>query len=87
MKYEYQKRPISNKSFEDRIYKLDKVLSKLKQKSKCRIFFRQNGLEYLGFRIIRQGIITSPDKEETVKNIRAPTAKKELRSFIGQINY
>ena len=50
-----------NKSFEDHINKLDKVLNKSKQKgfkgNVEKSFFARNKLEYLGFRITRQGII------------------------------
>ena len=28
-----------------------------------------------------------PDKVEAIKNIAAPTTKKQLRSFVGLINY
>ena len=82
---------ISNKSFEDHINKLDKVLSKLNQKgfkvSAKKFFFVRDELEYLWFKITGQGIIPLPDKVETMKNIAVPTTKKQLRRFIGLINY
>ena len=82
---------ISNKSFEDHITKLDKVLSKLNQKgfnaNAEKSYFAKDELEYLGFRIIRQGIMPLPDKVEAIKNIEVPSTKKWLRSFIGLINY
>ena len=80
---------ISNKSFQDYINKLDKVLSKLNQKSfkvnaqMC--LFARNELEYLGLRITRQGI--KNDKVEAIKSIAVPTTKNYLRSFIQLINY
>ena len=71
---------ISNESFEDHISKLDKVLSKLNQKgfkvSAEKFFFARNGLEYLGFRITKQGIMPLPDIVEAIKNIAVPTTKK-----------
>ena len=82
---------ISNKSFEDYINKLDKLLSKLNQKgfkvSAEKSFFARNELEHLGFWIARQGIMPLPDKVEAIKDIAVPTTKKQLRSFIGLINY
>ena len=82
---------ISNKSFEDHINKLDKVLSKRNQKgfklNAEKSYFARNELEYLGFTINRQGIMTLPDKVETIKTIAVPTTKKQLRRFIGLINY
>ena len=71
---------VSNKSFEDHINKLDKVLSKLNQKyfklNAEESFFVRSALEYLRFRIIRQGIISLSDKVEATKYIRIPTTKK-----------
>ena len=62
---------ISNKSFEDHINKLDKVLSKLNLKgfevNAEKSFFARNELEYLGFKIMQQGIMLLPDKVEDIK--------------------
>ena len=73
------------------INKLDKALSKLNQigfKVNAEIsFFAINELEYLGFRIIAQFIMPLSDKVEAIKNIAVPTTKKQLRSFIGLIDY
>ena len=70
---------ISNKSFEDHIHKLDKVLKKLNQKgfevNAEKSFFVRNELKYLEFRIIRQGIMPLPDKVEAIKNIALPPTK------------
>ena len=82
----------SNKIFGDQINKLDKVRSKLSQKGfKANVeksFFARNELKYLGFRISKQQIIPLLDKVEGIKNIAVPTTiKKQLRSFIGLINY
>ena len=57
---------ISNGTYEDHLDKLDKVLSILK-KSDFKInanksFFCQKELEYLGFKITREGIMPLPDK-------------------------
>ena len=71
---------ISNKSFEDHINKLDKVLSKQIKKGlkfNAEKTFARNKLEYLGFRIVRQGIMPLPDKVEAIKNIAVPTTKKK----------
>ena len=37
-------------------------------------------LEYLDFKIPREGIIPLPDKVEVIKNIAVPTTKKQLQS-------
>ena len=50
-------------------------------------FSTQNELEYLGFKITREGIMPLLDKVEAIKNIAVPTIKKQIQSFIGSINY
>ena len=71
---------ISNKSLENHIKKLDKVISKLKSSgfklNEENFFCVKNELEYLGFKITREGIITLPNKVETLKNIAVPITKK-----------
>ena len=68
---------ISNKSFEDHINKLDKVLSKLNQKGFRKVLFARYELKYLGFKISRQDIMPLPDKVEAIKNIAILTTKKQ----------
>ena len=50
-------------------------------------FFARDELEYLGFKITREGMMPLPDKAEAIKNIAVPKTKRQLRSFIGLINY
>ena len=82
---------ISNGTYEDHLIKLDKILDKLKKAgfkvNANKSFFCQKELEYLGFKITREGIMPLPDKVQAIKNIAIPTTKKQLRSFIGIINY
>ena len=78
---------ISNSSLEDHLNKVKIVLNKLKAagfkiNAEILIFVRDN-LEYLGFKITKQGIIPLPDKVQAIKHIAVPTNKKQLRSFIG----
>jgi RNase H-like domain found in reverse transcriptase/Integrase zinc binding domain len=71
---------ITNGTFEDHLEKLDKVLQRLGdvglQVNARKSFFARYELEYLGFWITREGI-----------NVKTPTTRKELRSFIRMINY
>ena len=50
-------------------------------------FFGRPELEYLGYWISRQGIQPIAKKVEAIQNIAAPKTKKELRRFIGIVNY
>ena len=82
---------ISNGTFEDHLQKVSKAF-KILQKAGFKVnaeksFFAKSELDYLGFKITREGIMPLPDKVEAIKNIAVPTTKKQLRSFIGLINY
>ncbi|MCP4270932.1 MAG: hypothetical protein GY781_03065, partial [Gammaproteobacteria bacterium] len=50
-------------------------------------FFGHSELEYLGYWVTRNGIMPLPKKIDAIKNIATPKTKKQLRSFIGIINY
>ena len=77
--------------FEDHLVKLDSVLKKLKRAglkiNASKSFFAQEELEYLGYWITREGILPIKKKIEAILKIARPTSRKELRSFIGSINY
>ena len=77
--------------FEDHLVELDSVLKKLKRAglkiNASKSFFAQEELEYLGYWITREGILPIKKKIEAILKIARPTSRKELRSFIGLINY
>jgi hypothetical protein len=50
-------------------------------------FFAQTNLEYLGYNISREGLCPSQKKVEAILQIKAPTTCKQLRQFIGMVNY
>ena len=50
-------------------------------------FFARGELEYLGYWITRDGIQPMPKKVSAIMNITEPTTQKQLRSFIGMVNY
>ena len=50
-------------------------------------FFGRAELEYLGFIVNREGIRPVPNKVEAIKAILPPTNRKQLRRFIGLINF
>ena len=82
---------LSTKSFDKHLEDLDKVFYRLKQAglkvNAKKSFFAKSELEYLGFWITRQGIMPLPKKVQAIKNLAVPKTKKQLRSFIGIINY
>jgi hypothetical protein len=82
---------ISKGSFIDHMYKLKTVFTILRQAglkvNAKKSFFAKPELEYLGFFITRNGIQPIPKKVDAILNINEPKNKRELRRFIGLINY
>jgi hypothetical protein len=82
---------ISNGTFEDHMAKLDQVLARLEQAGfranvrKC--FFGEQEIEYLGYWLTRQGIQPQPKKVEAILRISPPKTKRQLRRFIGMVNF
>jgi len=78
-------------SFEDHLTRLELVLQRLADAGlRCNIEksnFCANAIEYLGFWITRDGIQPMPKKVEAIHNMTAPTTRKQLRRFIGMVNY
>jgi hypothetical protein len=61
----------------------DKVLHVNADKST----FCATEIEYLGYWISWSGKQPIPKKVEAIKNLVLPTTRKELRRFIGMVNY
>ena len=82
---------ITTTSFEDHLDSLSKVLSRLKTyRLKVNIkksFFAKPELEYLGYWITREGIQPIPKKIQAILRIAEPKTRKQLRSFIGMMNF
>jgi hypothetical protein len=53
--------------------------------AKCSFFARE--MEYLGHIISADGIRMNPKKVKVILNLPRPTTKKQVRSFLGKINY
>ena len=82
---------ISNGNFDDHLHKLEEVLKRL-QKAKLRVnapksTFGQQEVEYLGYILTRDGIKPHPNKVQAILAINPPTNVKELRSFLGCVQY
>ena len=50
-------------------------------------FFGRTSLEYLGYNISRDGIRPSQSKVKAILQIEKPKTRKQLRRFIGMVNY
>jgi hypothetical protein len=82
---------ITNGTYEDHLAKLDEVLTRLNRAglkvNAKKSFFAQGELEYLGYWITRNGLQPTKKKVDAITNMTAPTTRKQLRSFLGMVNY
>ena len=82
---------ITKNTFEDHLKKLEIVFQRIKEAglkiNANKSFFARSALEYLGNWISRKGIQPVPKKVDAIKKIAVPKTIKEVRSFVGMINY
>ena len=82
---------ISDGTFEDHITKLDIALERLEKAGfranvrKC--FFAKPELEYLGYWLTQDGIQPQPKKVEAILRLSEPKNVRQLRTFLGMVNY
>jgi len=81
----------SNGSWTDHLQKLEQVFKRLKSAglkiNAKKSFFGKSELEYLGYWITREGIQPMPKKVQAILAIQPPKDKRQLRRFIGMINF
>jgi len=82
---------ISSGTFEDHLDKLEQVLKRLQEAglkvNASKSFFAREELEYLGYWITQEGIKPLSKKVEAINNLAAPKTQKQVRAFIGMVNY
>ena len=82
---------ISKDTFEDHLDKLETVLKRLQEAglkvNAKKSFFGRGELEYLGYWITRKGIMPVPKKIDAIKNIATPKNIRDVRKFVGMVNY
>ena len=82
---------VTGSNDEDHFKNLEEVLKRLMdaglrlKKSKCALM--QDSVQYLGHRIDAQGVHTTPDKIAAIQKAPTPRNVKQLRSFLGLIQY
>ena len=82
---------IYNKSWEDHVQHVDRVLQLLEAQqlyakpSKC--FFGVQEVEYLGHIVSHEGVKVDPNKIKAIKEWRIPTTLRHLRGFLGLTRY
>ncbi|CCH60431.1 hypothetical protein TBLA_0C06360 [Henningerozyma blattae CBS 6284] len=82
---------ISSKDKKSHLQDIRKVLQILKKenlvckKKKCH--FLQESVEFLGFRLGKNGIMVQQEKIRAVKEMPTPNTIKSAQSFLGMVNY
>ena len=82
---------IFSSSFSEHIKHLEIVLERLRnanitlKKDKC--VFGAKEVKFLGHIVSKDGIKINPEKVEVVKNFEAPKTRKDLKKFLGVINF
>jgi transposase InsO family protein len=82
---------ISKTTFMDHLHKVEEVLYRIQQAglkvNAKKSFFAKNELEYLGYWVTRKGIQPMPKKVDAMMRLEEPKNRKQLRGFIGMVNY
>ncbi|WJX13071.1 hypothetical protein P8452_03506 [Trifolium repens] len=80
-----------SKTEEDHIFHLQKLFVRLRKyklrlnPTKCTFGVRSGKL--LGFIVSQRGIEVDPDKVRAIQDMSAPRTEKEVRGFLGRLNY
>ena len=78
-------------SYEDHLNHVELVLQRLTDAgfavNLCKSSFAVNEIDYLGYWIMHCGIQPQPKKVEAIMRLTPPTTKRQLRRFLGMINY
>ena len=81
----------SSDSFQDHLAKISIVLERLEnygfRANLRKSFFAQSELDYLGYWITKEGIQPQPKKVEAIRRLTPPENKRQLKHFLGMVNY
>ena len=97
-KYNYTRGPHSHliiqkegESKDDHLQKVEEILKRLEDKgfraNLRKSFFMQQEVECLGYLLTSDGIKPQQKKIEAIKRIKPPKNPKQLRSFLGLVNF
>lgn len=82
---------ITGRNLDEHKNRLFEVFKRLREngltvsRKKCE-FFRKS-IEYLGYVLSKEGMSTSPSKVSAIKDAPTPTNVKQLKAFLGMVNY
>ena len=69
---------------EEMLTRLQKSGLKVNTRKSC---FGAHKIDYLGYHVTRDGVIPIPKKVEAIQALAVPKTRKQLRQFIGMINF
>ena len=64
--------------------RLQKAGIKVNASTSC---FGAHKFDYLGYHVTREGVMPIPKKVEAIQALTVPKTRKQLRQFIGMINF
>ena len=82
---------VSDGTFEEHLKIVTEVIDRLRKKGmqinakKCGWFRKE--IEYLGYLVNQNGIQPMREKVEKILALKAPTTAKQVRGFLGLVNY
>lgn len=81
----------SNGSYEDHLQKVQKVLERLHSKNLAvnalKSYWAVKEVDYLGFRLTPNGVMPQARKVKAILDVKPPRTRKQVRHFIGLVNY
>ena len=82
---------ITKENYENHLVSLERVLQRLAEAglkvNADKSFFGRTEIEYLEFWVSKEGIQSLTKKVQAIKEMTAPKKIKEVRQFIGMVNY
>ena len=82
---------ISSGTYDDHLLKVEEVLTRLQlaglRVNATKSSFALHEIEYLGYILTREGIKPQPEKVSAIQALKEPTSVKELRKFLGMVQY
>ena len=82
---------LSSGEFKEHVGQLEEVFSRLSEKgfqvNPLKTFWAQLEVQYLSFIISRNSIQPQPKKIQGIEALTRPTNQKQLRGFIGRVNF
>jgi len=82
---------IFSRTFKEHIFHLDQVLKRLEEanitlkRSKCSFAVKE--VKFLGHIVLASGIAINPEKVQIIKNFERPRTRKQLKKFLGILNF